>query len=164
MKEITLSMGQVALVDDSDYEMLSKYKWHVLRHKDGRFYAFSCLGKHRGRVSMHRYILGLNRSSIVVDHRDGNGLNNQRYNIRTCTRSQNQMNSKKRAGCSSKYIGVNRKNDRKWVYWRATIRINGKGKELGYFPFTEEGEIQAAKLRDEAAKKYHGEFAKLNFE
>jgi hypothetical protein len=92
-----------------------------------------------------------------VDHWDGSGLNNRRYNLRDVTRIQNQMNQKKKRGGSSRFKGVSRrKNAKKWA---ARIVVNDKRLWLGVFA----SETKAAKAYDAAAKKYFGEFARLNF-
>jgi hypothetical protein len=159
MKEIKLTRGQVALVDDEDFEELSKYSWHAVWNKTGnKFYA-----QHNYRVKnktktlrMHRLILGLTDPKIQCDHKDGNGLNNQRENLRKATNRQNQMNQKKRLNCSSKYTGVSWSTEKR--KWRSYIRIDDKYKYLGYF----DDEIEAAKAYNEAAEKRSGEFANLN--
>lgn len=93
---------------------------------------------------------------FIVDHRDHEGLNNTRTNLRLATRSQNSCNNKKTRGRSSKYKGVSRD---KRGYWRAKIHFKGKHIFLGYF----DNEIDAARAYDKAAKELHGEFAVLNF-
>lgn len=164
MKTIKLTNGKVAQVDDEDYEYLNKYTWRVSakKHTD---YAISTI-KGKG-VKMHRVILGLNSTDkSSADHIDHNGLNNQRSNLRKCTHAENMRNKSSQKNSTSKYLGVNKstmkKGERVNVYWRADIRVDGKPKFLGYFPFTKEGEVCAAIVRNEAAIKYHGEFASLN--
>lgn len=118
---------------------------------------------------MHRMILNPPQN-LFVDHKDRNGLNNQRDNLRICTASQNQKN--KIATGVSKYLGVSiHKNKHKIYlkkkklyliyineYWIAHINVNGKSIHLGLF----KDEIEAAKAYNKAAKKYHGDFARLN--
>ena len=99
---------------------------------------------------------------MVVDHIDGNGLNNQKKNLRVCTRSQNNLNSgkPKNKNCTSMYIGVSyvgKYTPRK--PWRATMSVNNKTINLGHF----KTEIGAAKARDKAVLKLRKEFARLNF-
>lgn len=155
MKEIVLSQGKVALVDDEDYEILNQWKWCAIKSRE-TFYA--CRTAYRDGKwipeRMHRVILGAQKGEIV-DHRDHNGLNNQRSNIRLCTHGQNQMN--RRPTSASGYKGVYKERG---VRYRASIDFNNKRLMLGIFATPEE----AARARDEASKKYHGEFAKLNFE
>ncbi len=104
-------------------------------------------------------------------------MDNRRANLRLATKSQNNMNRSGRSGTSSKYKGVSWYKSRNC--WRAMIKVNGKRKSLGYFPSGQitrgmkeaensaasfvESEIEAAKAYDEAARKYHGEFAYQNF-
>ena len=97
MKEIKLTQGKVALVDDEDFDFLNQWKWCA--HKDGNnFYAvrvdYSNGRANKKFLSMHRVLLGLTDPKIFPDHKDGDGLNNQRYNLRIATPSQNVINSK----------------------------------------------------------------------
>ncbi len=157
MKEIKLTQGKVALVDDADFEWLNQWKWYA-RKGVNTFYALrnSTDDKVRITVLMHRVITGTTDAKIPCDHGDMNGLNNQRYNIRVCTHGQNQKNRTSYAGSSSKYKGVSfHKPTRKWI---AQISNNCKLLYLGLF----DNEIDAAKAYNEAAIIYHGEFARLN--
>lgn len=158
MKEIKLTQGKVALVDNEDFEELNKYKWACAKYPK-TFYAvmFSWENGKQKTIYMHRQILKVNDRSIFVDHKDHDGLNNQRVNIRKCSHSENQRNKESVVGSSSKYIGVCwHKKDKKW---QSAITINKKQKYLGQFDCP----IKAAKVRDEEAKKVFGEFANLNF-
>lgn len=147
-----------AQVDDEDYEELNKYNWSA--YKNGNtLYALrleTLNGKSKS-ILLHRTILGLINEKDFCDHKDRNGLNNQKINLRKCTRSENQKNSKSRVNCSSKYLGVDWDKSRN--KWRSQITINHKNKWLGRFY----NEIDAAKAYDEAAKFHHKEFANLNF-
>jgi len=108
----------------------------------------------RGKfVYMHRMIMRP-RKSYVVDHIDGNGLNNRRCNLRVCTRAQNQANARPRGG-ASQFIGVYRHRDR----WLARATRRGKCYHVGIF----KDEVEAAKARDRKAYELHGEYAYLNF-
>lgn len=149
MKTIPLSKGKVALVDDEDFEQVSKVNWCL--KKSGYVTGYSN-GKH---VSMHRVIMKAKKGQ-TIDHKDHNGLNNQKSNLRFCTLSQNCANQKARGG-TSKYKGVSRRKDR--PSWRVLVRCNGRRFYCGSFKC----EKQAAKAYDKKAKEVHGEFALLNF-
>ena len=132
MREIQLTQGQVALVDDEDYEKLNQFKWYAFKGWNV-FYAGRQSSKVNGKcrkLRMHHDIIGFPPKGLQTDHRDGNGLNNQRENLRFATNRQNQQN-RKHQGKSSRYPGVCwQKNDKKW---QANIQINGKLKYLGNF-------------------------------
>lgn len=99
MKEIELTQGMVALVDDEDFERLNAVKWCV--HKGKRtFYAVRHLSRAMGHglIQMHNVVAGDPPPGLERDHRDGNGLNNQKENLRLCTTQQNQMNASPRRG------------------------------------------------------------------
>ena len=101
--------------------------------------------------------MGVTDPKIQVDHIDGDGLNCQDENMRLCTQTENSRNSKIQVNNSSGYNGVNWESNSK--KWKAQIAINKKQTHLGLFLSA----IDAARAYDEAAKKYYGEFAKLNF-
>ena len=129
MKEIKLSQGKSALVDDEDYEELNKYKWCA--YKDGNtYYAIKTFKVVEGYkvIKMHKIIANTPKG-MYTDHIDGNGLNNQKSNLRIVTNRQNQQN--RHDNRSSKYIGVSWNKDSK--KWRARIMIDKKTKFLGYF-------------------------------
>lgn len=104
--------------------------------------------------------MGINKGSkAIVDHIDGDGLNNQRSNLRICNKQQNNFN--RRPISKSGYKGVSLcKRDNTYV---AYIKKGDYRKNLGSFPPTDEGAKLAAKCYDNAAKKLHGQFAYLNF-
>jgi len=144
----------VALVDDDDFEYLNQFNWTVDQRSYGN-YAYRRIDK--GTISiMHREIMQVT-NDFIIDHKDHNGLNNQKLNLRICTNSDNTKNRSKSIGKSSKYKGVSLyKKTNKWI---CQIRNNQKLIFLGYY----ETEIAAAKVYDNAAKIYHGEFANPNF-
>lgn len=157
MKEIPLSQGKVALVDDADYEAVNIHKWYAL--KIGyTFYAVRNILKPDGKRTtqyLHQFLMpGVPR----VDHRDGNGLNNWRENLRPATHKQNLRGfCHKMTGTSSKFRGVCW--HKKALKWEARIVVNGHKIHLGLFSV----ETDAARARDVAALKYYGEGAQLNF-
>lgn len=156
MKIIWLSKGQFTLVDDEDYERLSRFKWYARKSKN-TFYATRRLGKHGDHIQMHRDIVGINEyPKLFADHEDHNGLNNQRDNLRVATRSQNNAN-KKAIGVSI-YLGVFYNKQCVNKPWYSRIRKNKKTRHLGYFA----NEMEAAIAYNNAAIKIHGEFANLN--
>jgi hypothetical protein len=172
MKEIHLvgkhGQGKVALVDDEDYERISQWRWFAVTKGDGNFYAMRSGGLYFPSIPIHREILGLTDSNIFVDHKDHNGLNNQRNNIRPCNRSENGRNLKKQRSifeATSSFKGVHFDIvKKKHGYWNARILAPGnKRKNLGHCAATPCGELLAAVLYDIAAEKYYGDFACLNF-
>lgn len=157
MKEIPLTHGLVALVDDEDFEWLSQWRWAARKGRN-TFYAMRQVGKYPfdKNVHMHREIMQT-PNGMVTDHIDKNGCNNQRSNLRVCTDTQNKANRGKQCNNTSGFKGVTwNKYEGRWV---SKIEVSGKTLSLGYFS---DPEI-AARAYDEAAKKYHGEFANLNF-
>jgi hypothetical protein len=159
-RKIWLTKGMYAMVDQVDYERINKLQWHSMNSHDCTFYAVRRIyinGRKKLAV-MHREIMQP-PADLVVDHADGNGLNNTRKNLRIATPAENSYNRRKhRRKCSSKYKGVHM--DKRTGRWRTIIIHKGKSIHLGMF----ENEIDAAKAYDKAAKELYGEFAKLNFE
>lgn len=157
-KQISLTQGLFATVDDTDFEFLNQWKW-CAHTKDGKkFYAVRSGLRlpFQKTIYMHRVIMNT-PDDMDVDHRDGNGLNNTRGNLRNCTNTQNQRNREKLSNNTSGYKGVTWNKEReKWV---AQIKVNGKLIRLGRFSKIED----AAHAYDQAAKKYFGEFARTNF-
>lgn len=152
MKEIKMSKGKVMLIDDSDYGLMSRFAWSWFKSRN-TYYASTDIGG-RCRILAHRLILGAKQGQLT-DHIDGDGLNNQRSNIRLCSRSQNCQHTKIRMDNRTGYRGVH-KLAKGFV---AKIRSNGERHYLGYFPTA----IEAAQVYDIAARKYHGDYASLNF-
>lgn len=151
MRHVPLTRGPFALVDDVDWESVSRFKWNALaRSSKGKFYARAWIG---GRHTlMHCFLTGGNR---VTDHIDLDGLNNQRSNLRRATHSQNLANAPKRAGCLSRWKGVTPRRAR----WIAQIRVNSRQLHIGVFA----AELVAAVAYDLAARRHFGAFARLNF-
>lgn len=154
MKEIILSKGGVAIVDDDDYEKLCEFNWYIVESRTpGRVYA--CRKVNGKKLYMHKSLLEC--SDLDIDHINGNALDNRKSNLRTVTRSQNNYNSSTRKGCSSKYKGVSISSSNS--KFRAIAKIDGKNKHLGYFA----NELEAASAYDSAAVKHFGEYARFNF-
>ena len=164
MKKIPLSRGRFALVDDEDYDWLMSWKWHLVVDRNNCAYAIRHTGTvngERGIIRMHRLLMNT-PSGMEVDHADGDGLNNQRNNLRNCSKAENQRNKKRQANNTSGFKGVvidyeNRLKRRKRI--RAKIGYNGKVILLGRFSTV----VDAAKAYDAKAKELYGEFARLNF-
>jgi hypothetical protein len=156
---IALTKGKFAIVDKEDFEQMRKFKWFA-SGPEKYPYGVRAIYPGEGRkitLYMHREIMKAPRG-LVVDHINGNTLDNRRVNLRLATKRQNTCNMRvNKEGCSSKYRGVCRhKATRKWA---AKISVDMKRIHLGVF----EDEVEAARAYDTAAKKYHGEFARLNF-
>jgi hypothetical protein len=159
MKQISLTRGFVALVDDEDFERINELKWQALVAECGAVYAVhGVLNKQFGNVKlrMHRMILGA-LDGQQVDHKDRNGLNNQKGNLRLATVSQNQANRAKRTSkSSSQFKGVC--FIPKCSKWQSGIKVNGKSLHLGLFT----NEEDAARAYNAAATKHFGDYARLN--
>lgn len=149
---IPLTKGKHALVDAEDFEKLAEHKWMAL-FSCGNWYAWrSAKGK---CILMHREIMNASKDRIV-DHKDGNGLNNCKANLRLCNYGQNNAN-RKPCGKSSQYKCVSWDKQRK--KWKATTIRNGNTTVIGRY----DDERQAARVADYGNIELHGEFAYLNF-
>jgi len=159
MKLIPLSRGLFAMVDDADFDFLNQWKWTAV--KSGKtFYAARnelVNGVRRG-VKMHRLVIGLTDPAIHVDHRDGNGVNNQRHNLRPCSQPENRRNASIQDNNTSGYKGVSLRKDVIVNKFQARIMVDKKSISLGFF----HSPVEAAKAYNDAAILYHGEFAFLN--
>ena len=158
-KEIKLTQGQVALVDDDDYERVNQFKWCAVRH-DKTFYASR--RQRNTTIYLHRFIMKSSKG-IDIDHKDRNGLNCQKNNLRECNDSKNMQNGSLRKDNTSGYKGVSRKDKpskkNQKHNWRVLIYVDTKQIHVGYFDTSEE----AARAYDKAAHSYFGEFACTNF-
>ena len=168
MREIQLTQGYIALVDDEDYEFLSQWKWYAKRGTKNktpyavRNFSYTSSNSHRVTLKMHNVIWEYHNRPISegleIDHQNRNGLDNQKENFRLATRAQQLQNQGVKNTNTSGFIGVSFNKGRGKPYI-AQIQVNGIKLSLGYF----DDPIEAAHVRDEAAVKYFGEFAQLNF-
>ena len=143
-----------ALVDDEDFDSLSRHKWSASKPQNVIYAIRSVIhGGKRTTVRMHSEILS--GTGKAIDHIDGNGLNNTKANLRFCSNSQNLMNIKAGRG-TSKLKGVSW--HKRSGMWRATIVVNKRQISLGYFHCEQE----AGRAYDDAAVFYFGEFASVN--
>jgi hypothetical protein len=161
MKKLFLTKEKYALVDDSDFELLSKYKWSC----NGADYARRTIhsGGEPGKIHstrktkkifLHHEILGRPPKGMVTDHINRNPLDNRRVNLRFCTHSQNHANEEKHKNNTSGYRGVTFHQGK----WRARIKHLGKWYHLGYFV----NKKDAAISYNIGNKKFFGSFALLN--
>lgn len=154
-RQIPLTQGLVAIVDEADAIAVLAYRWHAYR--DGRtFYAKREIRRQDGSrttLRLHNFLTGWS----MTDHRNGDGLDNRRSNLRQATTAQNNANLRRGVRNTSGFKGVNW--SKKSSVWRAEIRANGQSRFLGHHSTPEE----AARAYDAAARELHGEFACLNF-
>lgn len=168
MKLIRLTQNQYAIIDDEDFERVSQYKWMARKDRYG-FYAAK--GLYKGKVNgkyktnfthMHRFLLKIEDPDMIVDHKNGDTLDNRKENLRIATKQQNNRNiTKTKSNNTSGYRGVvERKDTAGTAKWRVRIGVNGKKKNVGQYSTAED----AARAYDVAALAYFGEFCgKLNF-
>jgi hypothetical protein len=158
-KEIQLTRGAVALVDDADYEWLSAWNWRLITTP--KLYAGRSgprSASKRETILMHRLIAAA-PAGYDVDHINGDRLDNRRANLRICLHAENQRNMQARSDKrTSLFKGVNWASDR--GKWRSRLVLNGQEVFDKYF----DSEEDAARARDDAAILHHGQFARLNFE
>lgn len=153
-KEIPLTKGKYALVDDEDYGRLSRYSWHY--DKNGYAYRRKTTGHYENKlISMHREIVGNIPESKIIDHKNRRKLDNRKENLRITSQSNNAANSPPRKG-SSKYKGVHWSNEYK--RWVAKIEKEGKHYYLGMF----DCEDNAAVAYNKKAVELYGDYALIN--
>jgi hypothetical protein len=150
MREIPLrgrkGKGLSLLVDDQDYDLMSRYKWYAKEDRDGSVYAQTWLSAHH--LLMPR---------MLVDHANGDKLDNTRVNLREATPRQNSMNRGLRSDSKNQYKGIQWAADRK--KFRARIQVGDKRIWSRYY----DSPVDAARAYDALARKHYGEFARLNF-
>lgn len=154
MREISLTKGQVTIVDKEDYEKLSNYKWHLVvqrKHRSG--YVYTGIEGHE--IAMHRFLLGLpHGDKRQVDHINGNTLDNRRSNLRICSRPENMWNMSMRPSNTSGFKGVFRFRSK----WASQITVHRKVICLDVYVDPR----VAAIVYDTAAIHHYGEFARTN--
>ncbi len=156
MKEIALDNSDLkAQVDDEDFEFLNRFRWKLQENTNNKYAVTSII---EAKIMMHRLIMGSNprpKSNLLVDHKDRNGLNNIKTNLRWACKQKNGWNADKRANCISKYKGVTKAHGTKWKA-RCKIGIKEYTKLFNT-------ELEAAIGYDLIAAEYYGEYAVLNF-
>lgn len=159
-RKIPLTKGKFAIVDPEDYKRLAKYKWHLSISPTSSYAARwqrRQPGGLRKKIWMHREVIDIPKH-MLCDHKNGNGLDNRRTNLRPATVSQNLCNRRKtKSKTRSKYKGL--EWDKIQRKWKVRIQHNGKRIYLGSFS----KEIDAARAYDKKAKVLFGQFASLNF-
>lgn len=156
MRVIELTKGYAAIVDDEDFDYLAQWRWTAIVGKHAVYAARKMIigGKPKALL-MHRAILNA-PDGIEVDHINRDGIDNRRCNLRLVTKAQNRQNAKLRKDNSVGVKGVH--FDKQHKKFRARIQANGKRIEIGLFKTAE----SAMAAYEQAARVYHGEFARLN--
>lgn len=154
-REIPLTRGQAAIVDAEDFEWLMQWKWQAGKHRVGWRAVRTAKLPMRQSFLMHRQIMNC-QDGMVVDHINGNTLDNRRSNLRICNHQENRFNSRQhRPNKHAQFKGVHPNRDK----WRAIIMKDRKYIHIGTFPTQED----AARAYDEKAVELFGEYACLNF-
>ena len=161
-QNLYLGNDTYTIVDDEDYYWLSQWNWNAVKIKN-KIYVKRGTKKAKLKTGvkyelfLHRVVMQCSDSNLVVDHIDNNPLNNQKSNLRICTKAENNRNTSSHKNSSSKYLGVTYDKARK--KWNAQLMVNGKRVLTKRYTT----EIEAAKAYDAAAKLYVGVYANLNF-
>ena len=152
----SVKMFYKVIIDRDDYKAVraKDYKMYIRRNKKGRCYVYLADSKGKSMGGLHIFLMKPPKG-LIVDHKNGDGLDNSRSNLRIATKAQNGQNKTKRKGTSSQYKGVCLHKSGKWV---AAIVVNGKRVHLGCYA----AEQEAARAYDAAATTHFGEFAFTN--
>lgn len=155
MKILPLTQGKVAIVDDTDFEKVRNYKWSAATRKHLCYAQSRINGK---CVLLHAFLLKP-ALGMEIDHRDGNGLNNLRSNLRICTHAQNQQ-----AHHRSNFLGTSKFRGVSFETWsnRWRTQVSKGGKRLYSKRF--DSEEEAARAYDKKARELFGEYASPNFQ
>ena len=154
MAEIELPCGRKFLIDDADLPLLEGYNLYARKVRDIVYVnALPKVGSGKKRLPLHKVITGYRRT----DHKNGDGLDNRRENLRPCTHAENMRNSRKKSTAKNPFKGVF------WHAaagrWMAQIKVDLRAIYGGLFDDPE----AAARAYDALAVEHHGEFARLNF-
>jgi hypothetical protein len=157
MKELKLTKGYVAIVDDEDFEIVSQWHWSATKCCD-KVYARRTqrYGNKKVQVYLHRYLMNIHLcdKTVFCDHKDRDTMNNQKSNLRVCTAAENQRNKTKKRNGMHKYMGVSANHKR----FSASLSLNGKRVYIGTYDTQEEAAIAYNKKKIEV----HGDFVNLN--
>lgn len=157
-REIPLSQGKVAIVDDADYDALVRHKWHAHKSNGGYYAQRKANGTHRAKradIAMHRQIMAGPGTGRCIDHINRDTLDNRRSNLRVCTNAENHWNHRPYSHSASRFRGVSTHR----AHWRAQIYNLGRPIHIGYFA----SELEAAIGYDRTCKRLRGQFACPNF-
>ncbi len=161
MREIPLTQGMVALVDDEDYEEVMKHRWFAHRVRAGlTHYAVTNKPRSQGKgtIRMHVLLMGTDPDGRQVDHKNGNGCDNRRSNLRWATNAEQRMNSGPGSRNTTGFKGVS--FDKARGKYEAKLKASDRHLHLGRFATAEE----AARAYDRAARETFGDYARTNFE
>lgn len=155
---IELNNGYLCIIDSADIHKISEHKWSIFINKAGNVYVMTHIyfGNKRKTIFMHRFLMNVFDRKIQIDHMNHNTLDNRKCNLRTCTNTENSRNKSKSKNNKTGYKGVHlfKENGR----YMASIGFNKKQIYLGMY----DNPVDAAIAYNNAALKYHGEFALLN--
>lgn len=156
MKEIKLTQGKVALVDDEDFERVNQFKWYARKDSKSTTIFYAVRGAYKKCILLHRFIMDLNDSKKKVDHINHNGLDNRKNNLRACSSFENARNRNISMHSKTGFKGVSFLTVK--GKYLASIKINNKSIHIGLF----NSPIEAAKAYNAKALELHKEFAYLN--